>query len=233
MLKTSLSFEDSGADDPADNLASEEVAPPSKAQEKKEADRRLVERILAGEKEAFARWYDASAPALLRRLTRMTGAVDAAEDCLQQVFLEALRNLPLYRGDGSLDAWLERIATHVVMGWYRRKYRWRSFMEDLGEWIAPDKEASPLPEALPEQLFLQEEMKVAVWQILDRLPARKRMVLILCELEGHTIEDAAKQMDIPVGTAASRLFHARLAFRKAAILEFRRQGLSAGDWLHE
>jgi RNA polymerase sigma factor (sigma-70 family) len=74
-------------------------------------------------------------------------------------------------------------------------------------------------------------MKAVVWQLLDRLSPRKRMVLVLCDLEGHTLEEAAKQMDIPVGTAASRLFHARQDFQKAAIAEFRRQGLEIGDWL--
>ncbi len=195
-------------------------------------DLALATRILAGERSAFAQLYDTCAPALLRRLTRMTGSVDHAEDCLQQVFAEVLRALPQYRGKGRLEAWIERIATHTAMGWYRKKYRWRSFVEQVVEQLTPDT-TLPEPEPLPEQLFFHEEMKAVVWQLLDRLHPRKRMALVLCDLEGHTIEDAAAQMDIPVGTAASRLFHARQDFRKIALAELRRQGLDVGDWLHD
>jgi len=197
-----------------------------------EHDLALATRILAGERSAFAQLYDTCAPALLRRLTRMTGSIDHAEDCLQQVFAEALRALPQYRGKGRLEAWIERIATHTAMGWYRKKYRWRSFVEQVVEQITPES-TLPQPDPLPEQLFLHEEMKAVVWQLLDRLSPRKRMALVLCDLEGRTIEEAAEQMDIPVGTAASRLFHARQDFRKIALAELRRQGLDLGDWIHD
>lgn len=197
-----------------------------------EHDLALATRILAGERSAFAQLYEACAPALLRRLTRMTGSIDHAEDCLQQVFAEALRALPQYRGKGRLEAWLERIATHTAMGWYRKKYRWRSFVEQVVEQLTPES-TLPQPDPLPEQIFLHEEMKAVVWQLLDRLSPRKRMALVLCDLEGRTIEEAAEQMDIPVGTAASRLFHARQDFRKIALAELRRQGLDVGDWLHD
>lgn len=162
----------------------------------------------------------------------MTGSIDHAEDCLQQVFAEALRALPQYRGKGRLEAWIEHIATHTAMGWYRKKYRWRSFVEQVVEQITPES-TLPQPDPLPEQLFLHEEMKAVVWQLLDRLSPRKRMALVLCDLEGRTIEEAAEQMDIPVGTAASRLFHARQDFRKIALAELRRQGLDLGDWIHD
>ncbi|MCB9638937.1 MAG: sigma-70 family RNA polymerase sigma factor [Myxococcales bacterium] len=217
----------------------QQSAPPSPAEEtathapkEHEQDLQLATRILAGERSAFAQLYEACAPALLRRLTRMTGSIDHAEDCLQQVFTEALRALPNYRGQGKLEAWLERIATHTAMGWYRKKYRWRSFVEQVVEQVTPEK-SEPEQAALPEQLFLHEEMKTVVWQLLDRLSPRKRMALLLCDLEGHTIEDAAEQLGIPVGTAASRLFHARQEFRKIALAELRRQGLDVGDLFHD
>lgn len=206
--------------------------PSSHAPIEHEQDLQLATRILAGERSAFAQLYDACAPALLRRLTRMTGSVDHAEDCLQQVFTEALRALPNYRGQGRLEAWLERIATHTAMGWYRKKYRWRSLVEQVVEQVTPER-IEPEQAPLPEQLFMHEEMKTVVWQLLDRLSPRKRMALTLCDLEGHTIEEAAAQLDIPVGTAASRLFHARQEFRKIALAELRRQGLDVGDLFHD
>ena len=190
-------------------------------------DRLLVAKILNGDEKAFTELYREYSPGILRRLYRMTGDSEYAEDCLQQVFTEALRSFENYRGEGSLQGWLNRIATHLTLDHFRRKQRLRSFLEDF----APAKQHSE-QEPLPEELFLKEELRQLIRSLLEKLGARKRMAILLCDLEGMGVEEAAEQMDIPVGTVASRLHHGRRDLRKLVIAELRKRGLSVEDWLH-
>ena len=88
---------------------------PTQGESSLEEDRRLVQRVLAGEEAAFTQLYDTYAPALLRRILRLMGRDDQAEDCLQMVFVEVIERLEHYRGEGPLGAWLYRITTTTVL----------------------------------------------------------------------------------------------------------------------
>lgn len=156
----------------------------------------------------------------------MLNDVTQAEDCLQQVFLEAMRSIDKFEGKGSLQSWLNSIATYTVMARYRKKQRLQSLLEKVRqEPIGPASES----ERLPEELLWKEELRELIWKLMERLSPSKRMALTLCDLEGESIEEASRQMDIPPGTVASRLYHARRELKKMAMHEFQRQGLSISD----
>ena len=101
--------------------------------------------------------YRAYAPSLLRRLMQWLGDAEQAEDCLQQVFLEALRSMERYRGEGKLISWLHRIATHVVMDLFRQRKRWKALLERVTP--AQEVEASELAPSIPDSLFFREELR--------------------------------------------------------------------------
>ncbi len=192
-----------------------------------EDDKLLVEKIVGGDERAFRDMYRAYAPSILRRLVQWLGDMQQAEDCLQQVFLEALRSMEHYRGEGKLISWLHRIATHVVMDLFRQKKRWKALIERVTpaqEVIAMEK--SP---AVPETLFFREELKEMVHEVLGKLSAQKRMAILLCDMEGLALEEAASQMGVPLGTVGSRLYHARREFQKKALAECKRRGLAVED----
>lgn len=194
-------------------------------------DKNLVERIVRGDERAFREMYRAYAPGLLRRLMQWLGNAQQAEDCLQQVFLEALRSFQRYRGEGKLSSWLHRIATNVVMDLFRKNKRIKSLMER----VAPPADANPAESSppIPETLFLREEVRELVHDVLNKLSAQKRMAILLCDMEGLPLEQAASQMGIPPGTVGSRLYHGRREFQKKAELECRRRGLALHDLMIE
>jgi RNA polymerase sigma-70 factor (ECF subfamily) len=160
-------------------------------------------------------------------LVRWVGDTQQAEDCLQQVFLEALRSIENFRGEGKLGSWLNRIATHVVMDMFRQKQRMKALMER----VLPQQEAGMLdqPPALPEQLFLREETRLWVRELLEKLSPQKRMAVLLCDLEGMSLEDASQQMGVPTGTVGSRLYHARRELQKRVESELQKRGLGWED----
>ncbi len=200
----------------------------SSVQQQIEQDLALVQRILAGDQRAFREMYRHYSPYFYRRFLRWTNDEDAARDSLQQFFLQSLQHLGRYQGNGLLHAWLNRIATNMMRDRFRRQQTWRSFLERF--W--PDgEEGGGSSEALHEQIFLREELRQLVHEVLGRLGADKRVVVLLCDLEGRKIEEAAEELGISVGTVASRLHRARQELRERLVRECKRLGLSVEEWL--
>lgn len=231
-MQERLSLRELSANTPTNSNPTDESASHSKAKgpTSLEEDKQLAERIRNGDERAFRELYRMHSPILLRRLVRWIGDTQHAEDCLQHVFLEAMRSIHRYRGEGSLRGWLNRITTHVVMDMFRQKKRWRTLMER----IIPEQKAGTLRDspALPEQLFLQEETRTLVHDMLEKLSPQKRMAILLCDLEGLALEEAAAQMNVPLGTVGSRLYHARRELQKRIQSELNRRNLTLEDLSH-
>ena len=190
----------------------------------------LAERILSGSAAAFLEMYRGSSPRLLRRLHGMIGDWEKSEDCLQQVYVEALQHMARYRGEGPLQAWLNRIATNVALQCFRREKRWRGVLGDL---VSDRLTAKGPPERpLPERLLAREEIHALVHETLQKLSPKKRIVVLLCDLEGRKLEDVAFELGVPKGTVASRLHHGRRELRKAVARQLKRQNSSVEELFH-
>lgn len=200
----------------------------SSVQQQIDQDLALVQRILAGDQRAFREMYRTYSPYFYRRFLRWTNDEDVARDSLQQFFLQVLQHLARYQGNGLFHAWLNRIATNLMRDRFRRQHTWHSFLERF--WPAGE-ESEGTSEALHEQIFLREELRQLVHEVLGRLGVDKRMVVLLCDLEGRKIEEAAEELGISVGTVASRLHRARQELRERLVRECKRLGLSVEEWL--
>jgi RNA polymerase sigma-70 factor (ECF subfamily) len=134
-----------------------------------------------------------------------------AEDVTQEVFLKVFRSLPTWRGDAPLEHWILRIATTTCQDELRRR---RRRPEDK----TPDAEAL-LERALAGKALDAAEAAAArsvAEDLLDRLPARDRVVLTLLDLEGFS---AAEVADFTGSTRAAvkvRAMRARRALRRMA-----------------
>lgn len=198
-----------------------------------EDDKQLAQRIREGERLAVQELFRLYSPALFRRIRRLLGGDDVqAEDSLQQVFVKVLQSIHMYRGDSSLHAWLNRITTHTVMDVFRsQKSQMRVFERFKNvrffSWNIDGNQA------IPDQMFFREEAKDIVHRGLQTLGREKRMAVLLCDLEGYSIEEAAHELHIPMGTVASRLYRGRQELRIWIKQEFKKSGRSEEDWLHE
>lgn len=210
------------------------LAPAQATQAIQEADEEaLVRRLKAGQRGAVKELYRTYAPTLLRRILRLLGGDMArAEDCLQQVFLKAMQGIESYRGDNNLLAWLHRITTHTVMDMFRANRRRSRLLEKmtLFRWGVDAEDGN---HAIPERAFLHEERKEWVLRGLDTLRTERKMAILLCDWEGYSIEDAAAELDVPIGTLASRLYRGRQELRAWLKKECKRNGFSAREWFDE
>ncbi len=181
-------------------------------------DGQLLERFARGHADiaeaAFAILVDRHGALVLRACRGILGNSHDAEDAFQTTFLTlARRGGSLWIRD-SVAPWLHRVACRAAMNVRRAAARRRR----------AERDATIRPEATTIDIESTELARL-IHEEIDRLPAHFRLPVILCELEGHSYEEAARHIGCPVGTVKSRL--ARGRNRLAARL--RRRGITRGS----
>lgn len=133
------------------------------------------------------------------------------EDLLQEVFVVVHRTRQSYEGRGQVTSWLYGIALRVASG-HRRRLHVRS--EVVGG--APSEDSPGVIDSrTPEQGALDRQRAAWLEALLAELPAKKRVVFVMFELEGYSCIEIADELGIAVGTVYSRLHEARAAVAAA------------------
>lgn len=172
-------------------------------------EQELWKKISKGDAGAFDTWYQETAPRLRTFLRHILGSQQAAEDVMQETFAQIWRHL--YRFDaqrGSLRAYLYGVARKQAAEWERK--------QKPVEEIAFDP---PTPNHI--------ERATIIGEVFGHLTSDQRTILWLREVEGHSYQELAICLEIPVGTVRSRLFAAREALRA---LWRRKANLSGGSY---
>jgi RNA polymerase sigma-70 factor, ECF subfamily len=123
-----------------------------------------------------------------------------AEDIAQEAVLRAYRRFERLRDRNSFRAWLVRITFRLALDRARSANR-REQRETL--W------AEPRPCASTEDLAATSEFEEHLARALNELSPKLRLVLLLAAMEGHTLDEVAEMLRLPLGTVKSRLFDAR------------------------
>jgi RNA polymerase sigma-70 factor (ECF subfamily) len=147
-------------------------------------------------------------PEVLRWCARLGGQHVVPEDAAHDVMIVVLRKAHTVDPE-RLRSWVFGV-TRRTLAWHRRKSFWRRFVGESVQVATPGRS--------PESLAGASESTRAVHAVLDRLGADLREVLVLCDLEDRTDRDVAEILDIPVGTAKSRLRRARAEFARLAAI---------------
>ncbi|GAB4374022.1 MAG: RNA polymerase sigma factor RpoE [Acidobacteriota bacterium] len=164
----------------------------------------LIERALAGDAEAFGD--------LVSRYQNMVASVawrfgtprDEIEDLVAEVFLKVYRSLDRYRPEHPFSTWLYRVAQNEAVDRARRRRREAGRADELPETIAAPGQGAG-------RAMLADERARLLRQALAELPAHYREVLALVHFEEMRVEDAARALGIPEGTAKTRLMRGRRA----------------------
>ena len=167
-------------------------------------ERLLVVRAQAGDDAAFAELVERYSPRLRYFLLKLLSSADSADDALQDVWLDVLRNLPRLVDPQALRAWLYRIARDRAFGRLRKARRDEQPLDEsqIVDTTANEGEFSP-------------EDAAQIHAALDRLPAEQREVLVLRFLEEMSYEEIARVVGCQLGTVRSRIHYGKRALRKA------------------
>jgi RNA polymerase sigma-70 factor (ECF subfamily) len=126
-----------------------------------------------------------------------------AEDVAQEALLRAYRRFDGLRDAQRFRGWLVRIVFRLALDRARSAKR-RELRET--EWARPARRGAP-PTA--EDLATSSEFQAHFDSAMEALPEKLRLVLLLVAMEGHTLEEVAAMLGLPIGTVKSRLFVGR------------------------
>jgi RNA polymerase sigma-70 factor (ECF subfamily) len=182
-------------------------------------DSEIVQRVSAGDNNAFTllmRRYNQS----LYRTARSILRDDVeAEDVLQDAYLLAYRGIKKFRGDAKLSTWLTRIVVNEAVARLRKATR-RAKVIRLDCDMEPDNQpieanTSDVAFEPPEGMAMRAEARRLLEAKIDALPEVFRTVFVLRALEEMTVEEVALALDIPEATVRTRYFRARGSLREA------------------
>jgi RNA polymerase sigma-70 factor (ECF subfamily) len=158
--------------------------------------------------ELYASWVSTHAPGLFRFACRLTGSRDHADDLLQETFTEAWKSRHLLSDPAKARAWLFQILRH----------RWMHHLRDssrrLRPLTGPAAQAAmadqPSPSDNPAHNLAESDALQRALMILEN---DMRLPLLLVTMEGHTCQEVADMLGLPLGTVLSRIHRAKAALR--------------------
>ncbi len=158
-----------------------------------------------------------------RRLFRVARAVlrddSEAEDVVQETYVRAFIHLDGFQGHAALSTWLTRIALNEAL-MRRRRRRPTIGIDTLAETDETEIPMAPSPAPGPEIAYARTETRELLQRAIDSLAEPFRLVLILRDVEGMSVEETAAQLDIRAETVKTRLFRARRMLRAYLQAEF-------------
>ena len=183
-----------------------------------EVDTRLVERLRAGDEDAYRELVDTYKDRILTVVARVSGRASDAEDLAQDTFIKAFKAIDRFAGNSALYTWLYRIAVNTARDWLASRKRRPAVSLDAFEPGTVDP-ADGAPSPLHD--LARDELRRRVRAAMERLPEPFRTTLTLRELGGHTYEEVAEILEVSIGTVESRIFRARTKLRALLTTEDR------------
>jgi RNA polymerase sigma-70 factor, ECF subfamily len=180
-------------------------------------DGHLVRLAREGSYEAFEQLVGRHEGAIYNLAIRILRRPEDAEDAVQQTFLSVMESLDRFAGQSQFRTWLIRIATNHALKILRKRRGLPTVSMGIGE---DDTSGLPHPEVIapwrqqPEQLAQDHEIQQLIAEALDELDDKYRLVFLLRDVEGLSVDETAETLEIGVSNVKVRLLRARLMLRE-------------------
>ncbi|MBM4192755.1 MAG: RNA polymerase sigma factor [Gemmatimonadetes bacterium] len=168
-----------------------------------DADQAIINRVLAGDRDAFSVLINRYSDPLYRHAVGMTGSPDDAADILQNSFIKAFHHLGEVRG--RFDAWVFRIVANGCKDWLKNIRRTH---------LSYEEDDQPSGYETPDEELDRGELRGHLDRALAALPASLREAFVMKHVEGRSYEDMAVMLDTTVGALKMRVHRAREALQK-------------------
>jgi RNA polymerase sigma-70 factor (ECF subfamily) len=143
---------------------------------------------IPGDRDGFRRLYETHGAALYRLLYRLSRSAHDAEDLLQETLTTVWRKRDQFRGEGSLEGWLKRVAYRTYLNARPRLSRSRR--------LAVLEDAAPAPGAPPDAVVAESEARddlaARLRRAVDQMPASRREAFLLFRYEGLSCAEVAR-----------------------------------------
>lgn len=177
-------------------------------------DHELIAAHVAGDESAFPELVTRHRDRLWAVALRTTGDPEEAADGLQEALLSAYRNAASFRGDSAVTTWLHRVVVNACLDRLRRRAARPTVPlpdqeNDFGSNLLAD----------PSDPLGNRELRLEIQRALAELPPDQRAAVVLVDVEGYSVDEAAAILECPSGTVKSRCARgrAKLAARLAQV----------------
>lgn len=172
-------------------------------------DVELVSLVKEGNAAAFRTLYYRHVDRIFAVVTRILGPrrVDR-DDVVQEVFLQTYRSIGSFKAESTFATWVYRIAINVAYTHLRRKSVTMEMSSDERISIVPDND-------IDERRVDARRAIKTMFDLLDGLKPKNRIVFVLYEFEGLTLDEISRHLDTPINTVASRLRRSRETLMQA------------------
>lgn len=172
-----------------------------------------------GDHAAFGELFERHAKKIFHSTLRITRNREDAEDALQDCFLSGMLHIRDFDGRSQLSTWLTRIAINAALMKLRRN---RYSKEVPMEFVDEEGKERPRFQFIdaapnPEDRFVERERAKVLHSALAGLRPRVRAAVEICQLQECSVRETARKLGISTAAAKGRLFHARVALRKACL----------------
>lgn len=164
------------------------------------SDKELLADHVTGDPYAFERIIHRHRNRLYAVALRTMRDPEDAADALQDALISAFRAAASFRAEAQVTTWLHRIVVNACLDRIRRKQA---------------RPTSPLPEegpgepADPRDAVGERDMSMVIQDALMKIPEDQRAAIVLVDVQGYSVADAASVLDIPEGTIKSRCARGR------------------------
>lgn len=128
------------------------------------------------------------------------------EDLEQEVFIKVWKNQDKYTEKGSLKSWINTVAKNLSKDYLRsasKRHSQNTVSDDEVVNAIQDTKVTP-------ELKLQSKIRQKrIIKAIDNLKPKLKEVILLCDIEGMTYEQAASTLNVPIGTIKSRIYNAK------------------------
>lgn len=178
-------------------------------------DKKLIEKTLSGEKEAFEMIIRKYQRPLFNYIGRMVGEKELALDFTQEVFIKTYSSLHSFNPQFKFQTWLFKIASNFVIDyWRKKKIEAYSIDKPLGR----DYDAIPLqiPDDEPPltKKFELAQLREKIEFTLEKIPPALRELFVWRHINEFSYDEIAEIKGLPVGTVKNRVFQAKELIRQ-------------------
>ncbi|WP_020574633.1 RNA polymerase sigma factor SigM [Actinopolymorpha alba] len=166
-------------------------------------DKDLIARHVAGDPDAFAELFRRHRDRLWAVALRTLSDPEEAADALQDALVSAFRNAAQFRGESAVTTWLHRVVVNACLDRVRRR------TVRAAEPLPEDDRAAELAAVRPPDPAEAQELRIDIMTALDTLNADQRAAIVLVDMEGYSVEEAAQILDCAPGTIKSRCARGR------------------------